>query len=62
MFSVFIFKNGRMFIPRFDGTFSTLRLAIRCEGRLCHDEDAVGIVDEYGKCHYAIFKEGADGE
>jgi hypothetical protein len=64
MFTVFVFKNNfnRMFIPKYDGTFSTLRFAIRCEGRLQPAEDAIGIVDEYGKCHYALFKEGADGD
>ena len=66
MFTVFIFRNNfnRMFIPKYDGTFATLRLAIKCEGSLQPAEDAMGIVDEYGKCHYALFKEkeGADDE
>lgn len=47
-----------MFVPKYDGTFSTVNLAIRCEGRLQPAEDAIGIVDEHGKCHFALFKEG----
>jgi hypothetical protein len=66
MFTVFVFRDDfkRMFIPKYDGTFSSLNLAIRCEGRLQQAEDAIGIVDKYGKCHFALFKEkeGADGD
>lgn len=64
MYAVFVFKNNfkEMFIPKYDGIFSSLRLAIRCEGHLNRGEDAVGIVDEYGKCHFALFKEATENE